>query len=82
MKNIIIIPKLDTKEVNLAKGMNYKGSRVIGDPQNFAKYYYNQGADEMIYFIKLYQRVLVLNMQVWKIKLMVFIFIWLIYNLV
>ena len=35
MKNIKIIPILDIMGANLAKGMNYKGSRVIGDPQNY-----------------------------------------------
>ena len=59
MKNIRIIPKLDIKGANLVKGINYEGLRVIGDPQNFAKYYYKQGADEIIYqdvVATLYQR--------------------------
>ena len=50
MKKVIrIIPKLDIKNGNLIKGINLEGLRVLGDHISFAKNYYNQGADEIIY---------------------------------
>lgn len=48
--NIIrIIPKLDIKNGMLIKGINLEGLRVIGNPYEFANYYYTCGADEIIY---------------------------------
>ncbi len=44
-----IIPKLDIKGSDLVKGINLEGLRVLGKPDDFAKYYYNEGADELIY---------------------------------
>jgi len=44
-----IIPRLDIKGPNLVKGMHLEGLRVLGKPEYFAKYYYEQGADELIY---------------------------------
>lgn len=44
-----IIPRLDIKGPNLVKGVHLEGLRVLGKPENFAKYYYEQGADELIY---------------------------------
>lgn len=43
------IPKLDIKSNNLVKGCNLEGLRVLGKPEVFAKYYYDNGADELIY---------------------------------
>ena len=40
-----IIPRLDIKGPNLVKGIHLEGLRVLGDPAEFAKYYYEQGAD-------------------------------------
>jgi cyclase len=40
---------LDIKGPNLIKGVHLEGLRVIGDPQHFARRYYEQGADELIY---------------------------------
>ena len=49
-KNFIrIIPKLDIKNGMLIKGINLEGLRVLGDPFNFAKYYYENLADEIYY---------------------------------
>ena len=49
-KNFIrIIPKLDIKNGMLIKGINLEGLRVLGDPFNFAKYYYENHADEICY---------------------------------
>jgi cyclase len=49
MKNIRIIPRLDIKGPNVVKGIHLEGLRVLGRPTDFAKYYYEQGADELIY---------------------------------
>ncbi len=47
--NIRIIPKLDIKGPNLVKGIHLEGLRVLGKPEQFARYYYENGADELIY---------------------------------
>jgi imidazole glycerol-phosphate synthase subunit HisF len=44
-----IIPRLDIKAPNLVKGIKLEGLRVIGDPANYAKQYFEDGADEIIY---------------------------------
>jgi imidazole glycerol-phosphate synthase subunit HisF len=49
MKKIRIIPRLDIKGPNLIKGIHLEGLRVIGDPQEFARRYYADGADELLY---------------------------------
>lgn len=49
MNTIRIIPRLDIKGPNLVKGIHLEGLRVLGDPSEFAKYYYENGADELIY---------------------------------
>lgn len=49
MKNIRIIPRLDIKGPNLVKGIHLEGLRVLGKPEDFARYYYETGADELIY---------------------------------
>ena len=49
MRFVRIIPKLDIKNGLLIKGINLEGLRVLGDPYNFAKYYFEQGADEICY---------------------------------
>lgn len=47
--NIRIIPRLDIKGPNLVKGIHFEGLRVLGKPEQFARYYYENGADELIY---------------------------------
>ena len=49
MSNIRLIPRLDIKGPNLVKGIHLEGLRVMGDPQEFAVGYYEDGADELIY---------------------------------
>ena len=49
-RNIRIIPKLDIKGENLIKGVQLEGLRVIGKPSDYAKLYYADGADEIIYY--------------------------------
>jgi len=54
-----IIPRLDIKGPNLVKGIHLEGLRVLGKPERFARYYYEQGADELVYMdvvASLYQR--------------------------
>lgn len=48
-KVIRLIPRLDIKGPNLVKGIHLEGLRVLGKPEVFAKYYYDSGADELIY---------------------------------
>lgn len=48
-KNIRIIPRLDIKGPNLVKGIHLEGLRVLGKPEQFARYYYERGADELVY---------------------------------
>jgi cyclase len=47
--SIRIIPRLDIKGPNLVKGVRFEGLRVLGTPERFARAYYEQGADELIY---------------------------------
>lgn len=57
--NIRIIPRLDIKGPNLVKGIHLEGLRVLGKPEEFARYYYENGADELIYMdvvASLYER--------------------------
>ncbi|MBD1171187.1 imidazole glycerol phosphate synthase cyclase subunit, partial [Pelagibacterales bacterium SAG-MED04] len=49
MRKLRIIPRLDIKGENLIKGIQLEGVRVIGNPNIFAKKYYNNGADELLY---------------------------------
>lgn len=46
---IRIIPRLDIKGPNLVKGICLEGLRVLGKPETFARHYYEQGADELLY---------------------------------
>lgn len=59
MKTVRIIPRLDIKGPNLVKGIHLEGLRVLGKPSDFAKYYYQQGADELMFMdvvASLYER--------------------------
>jgi cyclase len=49
MANVRLIARLDIKGPNLIKGVRLEGLRVIGDPQEYARRYYEAGADELIY---------------------------------
>jgi cyclase len=49
MRNLRLIARLDIKGPNLIKGVHLEGLRVIGDPQEHARRYYEQGADELLY---------------------------------
>lgn len=49
MSGIRLIARLDIKGPNLIKGIHLEGFRVVGDPQEYARRYYKQGADELVY---------------------------------
>jgi cyclase len=49
MAYLRLIARLDIKGPNLIKSVHLEGLRVIGDPQEYARRYYEQGADELIY---------------------------------
>jgi imidazole glycerol-phosphate synthase subunit HisF len=60
-----VIPRLDIKGPNLIKGIQLDGHRVLGTAEEFAKIYYQEGADELIYMdavASLYQRNSLLKM--------------------
>lgn len=44
-----IIPCLDVRDGNVVKGINFVGIKEIGDPVQLGEYYYNQGADELVF---------------------------------
>jgi imidazole glycerol-phosphate synthase subunit HisF len=59
MGAVRIIPRLDIKGPNLVKGIHLEGLRVLGNPEEFARYYYENGADELMYIdvvASLYER--------------------------
>src|SRR6185503_13589057 len=49
MRNLRLIARLDIKGPNLIKGVHLEGLRVIGSPNEHARRYYAEGADELIY---------------------------------
>jgi cyclase len=48
MRQVRLIARLDIKAPNLIKGIQLEGLRVLGDPNKFARRYYETGADEII----------------------------------
>jgi cyclase len=44
-----LIPRLDIKGENVVKGVRLEGLRVVGTPDDFARRYYAQGADEILF---------------------------------
>ncbi len=44
-----VIPCLDVKDGRVVKGVNFVGLRDAGDPVALAKYYSDQGADEIVF---------------------------------
>ena len=49
MKKLRLIARLDVKDENLVKGIQLEGLRKLGNPNDFAKRYYEQGIDELLY---------------------------------
>jgi imidazole glycerol-phosphate synthase subunit HisF len=49
MRNVRLIARLDVKAPNLVKGIQLEGLRKLGNPNEFARRYYQQGVDEIFY---------------------------------
>lgn len=49
MKNIRLIARLDVKGPNLVKGIQLEGLRKLGNPNEYAKKYYQEKIDEILY---------------------------------
>lgn len=47
--NVRIIARLDIKGPNLVKGIHLEGLRVLGRPEDYARLYYEEGIDELLY---------------------------------
>jgi len=45
-----IIPCLDVRDGKLTKGIKFKGNVDIGDPVEIATFYYEEGADELVFY--------------------------------
>ncbi len=45
-----IIPCLDVRDGKLTKGIKFKGNVDIGDPVEIAAFYYQEGADEIVFY--------------------------------
>ena len=48
-EKIRLIARLDVKDENLVKGIQMEGLRKLGDPNQFARRYYEEGIDELLY---------------------------------
>lgn len=49
MRSIRLIPCLDIKNKRVVKGVNFVGLRDAGDPVELAKFYDDEGADELVF---------------------------------
>jgi len=49
MVAVRIIPCLDVKEGNVVKGIHFENLRFAGDPVEHARFYSNEGADELVF---------------------------------
>ncbi|MBF0508535.1 MAG: imidazole glycerol phosphate synthase subunit HisF [Deltaproteobacteria bacterium] len=45
-----IIPCLDVRDGKTTKGIKFKGNVDIGDPVEMARFYYEEGADELVFY--------------------------------
>lgn len=45
-----IIPCLDVRNGRLTKGIKFEGNADIGDPVEMASFYYEEGADELVFY--------------------------------
>lgn len=48
-RTVRVIARLDIKGPNLVKGVHLEGLRVLGRPEDFARFHYENGADELFY---------------------------------
>ena len=59
MPHTRVVARLDIKAPNLIKGIRLEGLRKLGDPNEFARRYYEMGVDELLYMdivASLYER--------------------------
>lgn len=49
MRSVRLIPCLDIKDGRVVKGINFVGLRDAGDPVELAKFYGQEGADELVF---------------------------------
>ena len=49
MRKFRLIARLDIKSSNLIKSIHLEGLRVVGDPNTYARKYYQDGIDELIF---------------------------------
>jgi imidazole glycerol-phosphate synthase subunit HisF len=49
LANLRLIARLDIKGPDLIKSVQLEGVRKVGEPRQFARRYYDQGADEILY---------------------------------
>ena len=49
MRKIRLIGRLDIKNSNLIKAINLEGLRIVGKPNDYAKNYYHNGIDELLF---------------------------------
>ena len=49
MRKVRLIARLDIKSSNLIKAIHLEGLRIVGDPNTYAKKYYQEGVDELIF---------------------------------
>lgn len=45
-----IIPCLDVRDGKVTKGVRFQGNVDVGDPVELAKFYYEEGADEIVFY--------------------------------
>ena len=45
-----IIPCLDVRDGRVVKGVNFDGVRDVSDPVQLARYYSDEGADELVFY--------------------------------
>ena len=48
MRTLRIMPRLDVKGPNLVKGIHLEGLRVLGKPERFARYYYENNWELLV----------------------------------
>jgi hypothetical protein len=53
VSTVRLIPRLDIKGPNLIKGIHLEGLRVVGDPNEFARIYYEAWADELFKYLSI-----------------------------
>jgi len=57
MRSKRIIPCLDVRDGKTTKGIRFKDNIDIGDPVDMARFYYEEGADEIVFMILQHQAI-------------------------